>query len=142
MSALAPCTACRRHVRVDETTCPFCRSTLALRAIEPRGIAAQRLGRAAIFTFGAVAIGAAPGCSTATTPADDAGTDAYYGSIGDVYGAPAHDAGWDAGTDSGVSAHYGGPPADAALSDANEPDAVGAALYGAPPPPPAPPETP
>ena len=31
---LHPCTTCRRHVRVDESSCPFCRATLTPRAIE------------------------------------------------------------------------------------------------------------
>lgn len=136
MSPLAPCPSCRRHVRVAESACPFCGTAVVLEAASaPR--AAQRLGRAAIFTFGAVAIATSAGCSTSTTPpTDDVGHDAYYGSIGDVYGAPALDTNGpfeDVGTDSGLSAAYGGPPVDAALEDSGT-----SALYGAPPPPPEP----
>jgi hypothetical protein len=131
MSALAPCPSCHRHVRIAESACPFCGATVALEPVISARIGAQRLGRAAIFTFGAVAIAStSAGCSNAMTPASDAGNDAYYGSIGDVYGAPA-DAGpypEDAGTDSGLSAAYGAPPIDAASEDAGS-----AALYGAPP---------
>jgi hypothetical protein len=143
MNALAPCPSCRRHVRVVESACPFCGSAVALGAIAPRGVYGQRLGRAALFTFGA-AIATTAGCGTSTTPSDagtspgidagdvaDVGNDADYGSIHDAYGTPAHDVGPmfpDAGTDAGASAPDTGT------------DAGFVAPYGTPPPPPRPPE--
>lgn len=101
----------------------------------------QRLGRAATFAFGAAIATTAMGCGTAT-PGTDGGTQP-----GDAFVAVA-----DAGTDSGLSAAYGGPPIDAgtdgglsaaygAPPDAFFEDTGTSALYGSPPPPPAP-ETP
>jgi hypothetical protein len=141
MNALAPCPSCHRHIRVAEAACPFCGNAVTLEEVVPRGIYAQRLGRAALFTFGAAALTTA-GCGTSTTPGDagtdaamgldgaadvaDVGHDAYYGSIGDVYGTPDVSFLYDAGTDAAVA------------DDANEPDAGVHAPYGAPPPPPEP----
>jgi hypothetical protein len=58
MSDLEPCPACRRHVRVDESACPFCGG--ALEASAPRSLAAGRLTRAAVFAGAALA--GATGC--------------------------------------------------------------------------------
>jgi len=151
MSALSPCPSCSRHIRVDETTCPFCRSAIAIE-VAPRSMPTQRLGRAATFAFGAAIATSAVGCGTATAPQDanvaaadggadgspvplygapsiDAGHDAYFGGLDAAYGGPPVDA----GVDGGLSAAYGAPP-----GDANFPDTGTAPLYGAPPPPPAP----
>lgn len=65
MIDLAPCPACRRHVRIDETACPFC--TAALPAVEPRVLSRGRFTRAAVFA-GAIAGTAA--CGGKTKPAD------------------------------------------------------------------------
>lgn len=134
MSALTPCPSCGRHVRLTERACPFCATAIDLRSVAPRALPTQRLGRAALVTFGAIAMVTAPGCGTATQP-DDGGHDAYVGGAVDAYGAPADawSAPVDAGTDGGAVAAYGGP-----MFDANLPDSGTSALYGAPPPPPAP----
>ena len=137
MSALTPCPSCSRHVRMDETTCPFCASALDLAGTAPALMPVKRLGRAATFAFGALVAASAPGCGTASAPGSDAGTDANYGSIDAAYGGPPVDM----GTDAGLVAAYGGPPVDAGLDvDANFPDSGTASLYGAPPPPPPPSE--
>ncbi len=65
MIDLAPCSACRRHVRIDEATCPFCG---AATAGAPRTLPVGRFARAAVFA-GAVA-GAATGCGGKSKPAD------------------------------------------------------------------------
>jgi hypothetical protein len=59
MSSLVPCRGCSRHVKSDETVCPFCRAALV--AAVDRGAcqgpcsghAAPRLGRAALMVAGA-----------------------------------------------------------------------------------------
>lgn len=99
---LAPCPACRRHIRSTETTCPFCDATTtdAFRAqVSPRRPIA-RLGRAALFTVATTgAIAAAVACSSdddkksSTTDAgNDAGADAKIDPDGAVlqpaYGGP------------------------------------------------------
>ena len=69
MTELAPCTACRRHVAVAETACPFCGVALPARAAEP--FAAQRLARAAVFVAGAALVGAGlASCWTSSSPRD------------------------------------------------------------------------
>lgn len=54
-----PCPSCVRHVRENETTCPFCDVALPERRSEDRSKAplARAVSRAAIV-FGAAAIGA------------------------------------------------------------------------------------
>ncbi len=136
MSALQPCLACRRHVRATEASCPFCHA--AVTEVAPRPMPTQRLGRAATFAFGAAVTMSAAGCGQASTPGTDANvvveTDAgFRGLDGAAYGGPPIDAAME--QDTGLVAAYGGPPVDAAL-----PDTGNLALYGAPPPPPTPPE--
>jgi len=86
MNQLAPCPHCHRHVTVSETSCPFCACSLAeaFASRAPRLAPRARLGRAATFAFGALAMtqGAcsddgtrAPRPDAAMVPAD-AGPDA------------------------------------------------------------------
>ncbi len=56
MSQLRPCGECHRHVRIDETTCPFCSASLASATARP--LPNGRLTRAAVFA-GAALVGAA-----------------------------------------------------------------------------------
>jgi len=119
--SLAPCPSCSRHVRRIERACPFCSAHLSLAEPPPRR-PIERLGRAAIFTFGA---------AIATTASACAGTPM------NLYGGPPIDTGIaddaasadDAGTDAAVVAHYGAPSIDAGV------DMGGTSSdYGAPPP--------
>ena len=76
MTHLVPCTACGRHVRADETCCPFCTSALPPAGPAP-SIPRVRLTRAAVFA-GALAVAAttAAGCGAATEPRnEDAGAE-------------------------------------------------------------------
>ena len=129
MSALAPCTSCRRHVRRSEVACPFCGIALALEPAPSLRVVSERLARAAIF---AAAVTNVVGCSNSHTPENDAG------SVIAAYGAPAFDAAAlreDAGA---PMTHYGAPPpiVDAApAGDAGVDADPGCcnADYGAPP---------
>jgi hypothetical protein len=138
--SLLPCPSCARHVRRSESACPFCGNALAL---EPEAALSvvPRLGRAALFTFGAAL--ATSACTGTGAPVP-------------LYGAPSIDSGAadaappiDAGNDATVLAMYGGPPIDAgspgplygapALDSGgiSDHDTGGASSdYGAPPPPP------
>ncbi|HEU4613345.1 MAG TPA: hypothetical protein VFS15_14740 [Kofleriaceae bacterium] len=74
MNQLEPCPRCHRHVKVSEAACPFCASPLAT-AFASRALRAApraRLGRAATFAFGVVAMtqGACGDNETVTPPAD------------------------------------------------------------------------
>jgi hypothetical protein len=50
---LSPCPACKRHVAIEATSCPFCEAALAPPAtnVDP-----ARLSRAAVFAFGAATV--------------------------------------------------------------------------------------
>lgn len=63
---LAACPACVRHVRVDETACPFCGAVLgASFAGSPEPVRpAVRLSRAALAAFGAGTFGIVTACSS------------------------------------------------------------------------------
>jgi hypothetical protein len=64
MRSLRPCPSCRRHIRVEESACPFCATPVALSAAPvatPRG----RLTRAAVFAAGAAI--ARTGCGSSKT---------------------------------------------------------------------------
>jgi len=51
---LEPCPSCFRHVRTDETVCPFCAASIAsaMMAAPRRTMPDRRLGRAALVSFG------------------------------------------------------------------------------------------
>jgi hypothetical protein len=122
---LVPCPSCSRHVRATESTCPFCATSLAIDPPAP-AVIGERLGRAALFAFGAALATNAAACGTATVPpGDDA---AVHGDAG-----PPADAGTDAfvppSPDSGFFPPYGTPPPEDAGHDGGL-----AGAYGAPPP--------
>jgi len=76
MSAhLIACPVCRRHVRATDEVCVFCdhRLPASLRDAPPPTLPKKRLGRAALFAFGA-ALASASCSGDDTTPARDAGT--------------------------------------------------------------------
>ena len=123
---LVPCPWCARHVRADETSCPFCKSTLSdglTSAVVPA--ASSRLSRAAAFAFTASI--AVTGCASGTTGGGiDSGANAPdTGGLQPPYGHPPHEdadapPSIDAGApdtstpdDGGLQAAYGAPPQDA-----------------------------
>ena len=130
---LLPCPACARHVRVSESTCPFCTAGLpsSLRSQPLPRSPGTRLSRAALYAFGASA-GVLAACGGTTSTLGDAGRDGSDPIGMPVYGGPVADGGEDAFPT--VDAAYGGPPQDAG-SDADasgQPDGI-APPYGAPP---------
>lgn len=107
------CASCRRHVRRDDPSCPFCAAAISGDAVAPPP--GWRMSRGALFAFASsVAIA---GCGSEVVP---------------VYGAPSPDAATDANTDTGGPAPaYGAPAVDTGgMAD----DTGGAMpLYGAAP---------
>jgi hypothetical protein len=92
MSALVPTSGCNRHVKSDETTCPFCQAALSSAAPGPcSGRCARpspaRVVGAALVAAGAALLGAACESSHSTStfppyglpPHFDAGTPADSG---------------------------------------------------------------
>jgi len=92
MNFLVPCPECRRHVRVRETACPFCGIELDLAATAPPVLPTRRLGRAALFAFGATLATnvVVTGCGGDT---DDGGNGGAGGSSADSNGGSAGSAG-------------------------------------------------
>lgn len=144
MSHLAPCPACRRHVEVVETTCPFCAAVLAesFRG-QPRPVAPpRRLSRAAMMAAGATLLGA---CSAndAIGNAKDAATDRPVATDGlvavPIYGAPftgtggINGAGGINGTGGGVARGGSSGSTDAGKDGATDAaqDRSVVAIYGA-----------
>jgi len=123
---LAPCPECSRHMRVNETQCPFCGTAVTVdlsRSVVPS--APKRLTRAAALVFGAsIAVGATS-CSASnpngTDAAVDTGMQQDSGQVVALYGAPAPDS--MVNTDAGSDAS----PGDGAM------DAGPAVRYGLPP---------
>jgi hypothetical protein len=132
---LEPCPACQRHVRTDETVCPFCAAAIAsAMARAPRRVLPRaRLERAALMSFGLL-VGAAAGVTLEACGDDDDDDDEVGESVQPVYGAPPQserDAAVDAGRDAGMNNTgipvYGAPaqpsPRDAGARDAGTRDA-------------------
>jgi hypothetical protein len=100
MSTLVPCSGCHRHVKSDETTCPFCQAALAPGSCTGRCArpAPARVTGAALLAAGAALVGAAcqssqsvlapygiPPHFDAGTPADSGGqTDAARDALPDA----------------------------------------------------------
>jgi hypothetical protein len=109
MKSLVLCPGCDRHVKSDDTACPFCQAALVPKAASVAcqgpctGHRSQRLGRAALMTAGAALLCAACWRSTfsayGTSPFVDAGRKTEdAGSQADAGGQT------DAGPDSGDAA--------------------------------------
>jgi hypothetical protein len=121
MRPLVLCNACKRHVKISETQCPFCSAAVAVprrsSAQSPRGLPG---GRAALFLTGAAL--AAAGCADEHEP-DGLDDDTDLVSDASTQHAPkdagiaATDAGRDAGRDAGLIAQpYGiSIPLDASI---------------------------
>jgi hypothetical protein len=139
--AFAPCPSCRRHVRVDETACPFCGATGATLVATPD--ATTRMTRTRLFAF-ATTVGV-----TAATLACPSSGGGGGGNIAQPYGVPPRpeptmvDGGADETTAIAPPATIEPPPPGTAPTLPNTaptgkpPYGPGGpvAMYGAPPPP-------
>lgn len=141
-----PCTACRRHVRAGDETCPFCGAAAPAPrvAVSPT----SRLTRGALFAFATTV--AACGGSETTEGSTDTGT-VSDGSTSDgaTDSSAVKDDGIDTADTGGPVAAYGGPPDTGAKADttpdttstdtgkdgAATDDGGPAPLYGSPTPP-------
>ncbi len=128
---LEKCTACARHVRQSEASCPFCGVVLPasfrVRRGKPRP--GGRLSRAALWALGASSVGVVP---LTACGSDDSfvagGPDASL--VDAAYGGPP--VGGDAAPET-TDAAYGGPPVDLDAADGG-PILTFDAAYGSPPP--------
>jgi hypothetical protein len=173
MMNLHPCPECQRHVKSDERTCPFCATELSsgelsspetsapARATQDSRIKGRRLGRAALFAMGGLAVACGGRAEDTESDSDldrgdgdgewdgdgdsdgfSAGGGATGGWVGSggVYGAPPagtggdNTGGWWTGNSGGV---YGAPPAGGQGGEASEdPEGSGGSgivpVYGGP----------
>jgi len=113
MTELVTCSACRRHVDVRETVCPFCAAPLSAR--RPQRALVTRLTRAAIFsaatTLAACSDKPAPAPAPAVPPVPSTGS-----------GDGSDDLEKLLDRDERLVEHPA-PPLDAAVPDAPSPDA-------------------
>jgi hypothetical protein len=128
-SLLLVCPSCQCHVRVVDSSCPFCglalsESSRAALALRPAG---ARLGRAAFYAFSMGTLSLAAACSSTGGSGTDGGNDSNeescvcppYGQP--AYGLPADALAPDVGpADSGRPTESGTPDASDAGSDAQE----------------------
>jgi hypothetical protein len=119
MIDLRPCSACRRHVRVDASACPFCGAPAE--AAQARSMPRGRLTRAAVFAAGTALAGAAAGCGGSEAADDQDGYETTGG--GDTGG----------GGDVIVDDTGGGGDVEDTEDDYPPPDHDVAMPYGAPP---------
>ena len=118
MSSLAPCPACKRHVRIGVTSCPFCAAPLP--ALRSRNLMPRALTRAAIFSA------ALAGCqdkkpAPAPAPGAEIGSSAHVVDdappIADAAETPTGSGGSAMGSATGSAADDAGV-ADAGVADA------------------------
>jgi hypothetical protein len=145
-SHLRPCPFCARHVRTSERACPFCAAALpeSFRGMAPPALPTQRLGRAALFAFGATLMGA-PACdddgsgNTADASADSGGAKGGAGGALATGGSSGSGGAMASGGTGGGTATGGtGGGSDAGTAADKAPSTVDSggvmALYGAPAP--------
>jgi hypothetical protein len=108
MSALVPCPGCDRHVKSEDTTCPFCQAALA--PARPctgcSGPSAPRLVRAALVAAGAALLGAA--CQSSTSVLVPYGVPPHFDAAAPSGGDAGSDR--DAGSDQDARKATDGPP--------------------------------
>jgi len=110
MSHLRPCSSCSRHVRADETRCPFCEATLAIDT-NPPPVPSKRLGRAARMAFGAaVTTGAIVACGGGQPAKDASNTGAGASSSSASATTTATTTATETPPD--IAKPYGAPPAE------------------------------
>ena len=133
MSPLSPCSSCNRHVRVEETRCPFCAAALPGRASVERVLPRGRLSRATLIAAGATLAGLSA-CSSSSSGSGDGGTGGTAGSAatagtgGGTAGAAGGTAGSAAGAGGG-SAGAGGGSAGAGGQGGEVPVAIYSAAF-------------
>ena len=122
MTPLLLCASCERHVRSDDSRCPFCGSEQRAPARRPGPVLPRsQLTRAAIF-LGATAL-AAPACGGSDEPdtiEEEDGSGGEDITPQPMYGAPPPDDGGDQGGD---------PITDPGVDDPGAPQP----MYGVPP---------
>lgn len=143
--SLISCPECSRHIRMNETSCPFCQADVAdaIAGAFVRPMPAAGMSRAAMMAFAAASLGAAACSGSDVTPQTgnqgvrDGAADGMMGAGGasagtggnmaqPVYGAPFPTGGTANAGMGGISALYGAPPPP------NTGGLMGAPAYGAP----------
>jgi cytochrome c5 len=114
MARLAPCPSCRRHVKIDESSCPFCHAAFPTALVPVEGDGARRIPRVAAIALAAGVTAATAGCTGGAQPLYGVAMDG--GDVVDDAGGqqPLYGVALDAGDDdAGAGAPEYGLPADA-----------------------------
>lgn len=141
MAPLVLCPECQRHLRSNETTCPFCGADVrdAMSHLAPRAIPMERLGRTALLAFAAANLGVAACGGEVGAPAPGPMPMPHYG-------APPYDAAFNTGgAGTGGTPSTGGSGSGGRVFTGGAPSAGGFNTGGIIPPygiPPLPPEPP
>jgi|LNFM01.1.fsa_nt_gb hypothetical protein len=118
MKTLVPCVGCGRHVRTTEEACPFCNAAIPVDAASQAVPSAKaRLGRAALFAFGATIAATAAACGQPSGPADTGvANDVQMADSSNMalYGAPVVDVVDPDAGDGNPGLRYGAPPSNEA----------------------------
>jgi len=132
--SLVVCPECSRHIRRNETACPFCGAAVAasVAGAPERALPTTRLGRTALFAFAAASVSAAA-CGSST---DDSGSNKQQVADGSAGGAVNGAGGYDMG---GAQALYGavaptGGDTGAGGTFNTGSGGMAGAAYGTPPP--------
>jgi hypothetical protein len=146
MPRLAPCPRCSRHVRLVETSCPFCAAPVTGTLVARSAAPTRGLKRAALFALSATVAASACGegddgsdksqqPSMSSTPSNTSETPGAGGNVNTdptdteppniqpLYGAPIDDG---SGANDDPSSTMGGS------GNIEDPGGIGVALYGAP----------
>jgi len=102
------CASCRRHVRRDDPSCPFCSASVTGEPVPP---ATRRMPRGALFAFASTVAIAGCGSEVAPSPTPtDSGSQVDTGGAVPAYGAPAPDTGGMVEDTGGAVPLYGAAP--------------------------------
>jgi hypothetical protein len=79
VAALEPCSGCGRHVRVSESACPFCGTSLDFSNVPAQLYPTERLSRAAMMSFRNLVAAGVVGATTAVSACELPTATAMYG---------------------------------------------------------------
>lgn len=132
-ATLAPCPSCKRHVKVSEGSCPFCKHVLPSELNAKGDVSIRGLSRAAAYALSAsiVVVGCTGGPGDPTENGTSGGTSGTSGTSGGSSGSTGTSGGstsGTSGTSGGTSGTTSGNPNDAG----NVQPPYGAPAYGAP----------
>jgi hypothetical protein len=136
---MLPCPQCERHVRLDESACPFCNSEIPSDDRNAAPDTNRRMSRAAAFVFASVAVACGSttiidGTSSSSSSATSGSGSSSSGSSGSTSSGMSGAGGAGASTGvGGIAPAYGAPAVGGASNTGGMGNGGGIPLYGAAP---------